>query len=362
MVKRKIELLGDIDRGTFILVLALGVFGLLMVYDASSAAAFRDFGDKFYYVKNQLLWFLTGMAAMILASRIDYHKLTRFSGVILGVTVVLLIAVLIPGVGTLVLGARRWISVLGFNFQPAELAKLACLLYFARMMREKPKAFVMGSVLVLMGVLMMMEPDLGTTIVMIGSGLVLYFVSGAPMLEFILAIPALFGLAAILIATSSYRRSRVLTFLNHQSDPLGASYQVRQILLSLGSGGLFGLGIGQSRQKFLFLPEVATDSIFAVVAEELGFVGAIVLILAFLSLFGRGLKIAKSASDREGMLLATGIVSFLAIQAIINLAAMVSLLPLTGVPLPFVSYGGSSLVVAFGSMGILLNISRQRQV
>lgn len=361
MGRKKSISFGRMDKGTLALVLILGIFGILMIYDASSAAAFRDFGDKFFYVKNQLLWFLVGISSMVLMSRIDYHWLTRLSAVILGLVTVLLVAVLIPGVGVSVLGARRWLNILGINFQPAELAKLASLLYLARAMRERSRISVLAMLLLLLGTLMMLEPDLGTTIVTVGAGLMLYFVSGAAIREFVLAVPILFALATALIATSAYRRSRILTFLDHQSDPLGASYQVRQILLALGSGGLFGLGLGQSRQKFLFLPEVTTDSIFAVVAEELGFVGAIVLMVLFLLLFARGLKIAREAPDKEGMLLAVGMISFLAIQTVINLAAMVALIPLTGVPLPFVSYGGSSLVVSLSSIGILLNISRQRQ-
>ena len=350
---------GYVDKGLLLLTIALAIFGVVMVYDASSASAYKDFGDKLYYARNQSLWFVIGIIAMGVLSRVDYHWLTKMSFFILSLSTIFLILVLVPGMGTSLLGAKRWITLFGFNFQPAELTKIAAVLFFARIMRTKPKLPIIAAVLLALGVLIMLEPDLGTTVVIVGSGFILYFVAGARIHELILAVPVILLISAGLIINSEYRRSRILTFLNHQSDPLGTSYQVRQILLALGSGGISGLGLGQSRQKYLFLPEVATDSIFAVVAEELGFIGAVTLILMLLGLFLRGLKIAWHAPDREGMLLATGIVSFLAVQTIINLGAMVSLLPLTGVPLPFISYGGSSLVVSLNSIGILLNISRQ---
>jgi len=208
----------------------------------------------------------------------------------------------------------------------------------------------------------MMEPDLGTTVVIITSGLVVYFASGASLITLLgfLILGLLGGLGLIL--SSPYRKGRLLTFFNPGRDPLGESYHIRQVLLALGSGGLWGLGLGQSRQKYEYLPAVMSDSIFAVIAEELGFIGGALILLAFLLIVWRGLKIGLGAPDRFGQLLAVGITAWISLQALINLAAMVALIPFTGIPLPFISYGGSSLVVALAGMGILVNISKYRVV
>jgi len=208
--------------------------------------------------------------------------------------------------------------------------------------------------------LIMLQPDLGTAVILAATGLVVYFVSGGSL--FLISLAGLFGLlsGAALIFFSSYRRERFLTFLNPARDPLGASYHIRQILIAIGSGGLFGVGLGQSRQKYEYLPEATTDSIFAVIAEELGFVGAISLLVLFLLVVWRGMRIAKEAPDDFARLLAVGITAWIGFQALVNLSAMVAIVPLTGVPPPFISYGGSSLVLSLTAMGILVNISKQR--
>lgn len=349
-----------LDAGLLVATVVLALFGLAMVYDASSASAFRDFGDKFYYLRNQATWLVMGLAMLFVFAIVDYHWLIKLAPVIFWATVALLVLVLIPGVGTRILGARRWINLLGFNFQPAEAAKLANVIYLAALMRKQSRLGIFLTISAILGGLMLAEPDLGTAVVTLATGVVVYFVSGAPLGQFLVAVPALLITAAVAIFSSPYRRERISTFFGFQADPLGAAYQMRQVLLALGAGGLFGVGIGQSRQKYLFLPEVSTDAIFAVIAEEMGFVGALVLICAFLWIFFRGLSIAKMAMDSEGKLLAVGITSLLAFQALINLGAMVALVPLTGIPLPFFSYGGSSLIVSLSAVGILLNISRQR--
>ncbi|MFH1289374.1 MAG: FtsW/RodA/SpoVE family cell cycle protein, partial [Patescibacteria group bacterium] len=248
------------------------------------------------------------------------------------------------------------------SFQPAELAKLAFIIYLSAFFSKK-KAFLPFAVLTCVLVaLIMLQPDLGTAVILTVSGLIIYFVSGASIV--LLAGVSLVGFASalVMILLSSYRKQRLLTFFNPDKDPLGASYHLRQILLALGSGGLFGLGLGQSRQKYNYLPAATTDSIFAVIAEEVGFIGAAVVIIAFLFYIYKALMIAKQAPDKFGMLLAVGIASWIGVQALINLAVIVSLVPLTGTPLPFISYGGSSLVLVLAASGILVNISRQKVI
>lgn len=344
------------------LVLGLTVFGVIMVGNASVVEAYRDFGDQFYYLKLQVQWAIFGILALIAASFFDYRKLRLLVTPLMIFTLLSLVLVLVPEIGIQALGARRWLGIGNFNFQPAELVKLAFVLYLASLLSKRKQAIPF---LVLLGIilaLIMLEPDLGTAVIVSASGMIVYFASGAPLLA-ILGTGGLGFLAGLgLILYSPYRRERLLTFFNPTRDPLGASYHIRQVLIALGSGGIFGLGLGQSRQKYEYLPAATTDSIFAVIAEELGFIGASLVILAFLVLIWRGIRIAKDAPDEFGRLLATGITAWIGFQALVNLSAMVALVPLTGVPLPFISYGGSSLVLALTGVGILLNISKQRVV
>lgn len=344
------------------LVMSLTIFGLTMVANASVVEAFRDFGDRFYYFRLQTQWASFGVLLAIAVSLFNYHRLKILATPLMILTFLSLVAVLIPGIGTQVFGARRWLGIGNFSFQPAELVKLTFVLYLAALLSSKKRILPF---LILLGViltLIMLEPDLGTAVIVTASGMIVYFASGAPIWQIggLGVLGILGGLG--LIFTSSYRKERLLTFLNPTRDPLGASYHIRQILIALGSGGLFGVGLGQSRQKYEYLPAATTDSIFAVIAEELGFVGASLVVLVFLILIWRGIKIAKGAPDEFGRLLAMGITAWIGLQALVNLAAMVALVPLTGVPLPFVSYGGSSLVIALTGVGILFNISKQRVV
>ncbi len=362
---RKVTLKTASYRPDWLLVgLALGltVIGVIMVGNASVVEAFRDFGDKYYYLKLQVQWAALGTLVFVLASFFHYRFLKKIAPILMLAAIILLAIVLIPGIGTQIAGARRWLSFGSFRLQPAELTKLAFVLYLAAFLTKKQKVFPFLFLSVLLVALIMLEPDLGTTVVVIASGLVVYFASGSPLWVILgFLVLGLLG-GAGLIYSSPYRRERLLTFFNPGRDPLGASYHIRQILLALGSGGLLGVGLGQSRQKYEYLPAVMTDSIFAVIAEELGFVGGAVILFAFLLIIWRGFKIAQEAPDRFGRLLATGITAWIGLQALINLAAMAALVPLTGVPLPFISYGGSSLVVALAGMGILVNISKYRVV
>lgn len=344
------------------LVLGLTVFGLIMVGNASVVEAYRDFGDKFYYFRLQAQWMALGLLAFILASFLDYRKLRLIAVPLMLFTLISLVLVLIPGLGSKVLGARRWLGFGVFRFQPAELVKLSLVLYLSSFFANKKHPLPFLVIMGMLVVLIMLEPDLGTAIIVVTTSVVVYFASGAPLL--LIGLMGLIGLisGAGLIFSSPYRKERLLTFFNPTRDPLGASYHIRQILIALGSGGLFGVGLGQSRQKYEYLPAVTTDSIFAVIAEEIGFVGAILVLLTFLILIWRGFKIAKEAPDDFSRLLAVGLISWIGFQALVNLGAMVALVPLTGVPLPFISYGGSSLVLSLLGMGILVNISKQKVV
>ncbi len=349
------------DRWMLAAVAVLSIFGILMVYDSSVAIAIRDFGNQYYFVVEQAKWLALGFIACFILSRIDYHVWRPLALPFLVGTLGLLMMVFIPGIGVHALGARRWINMGIFILQPAELTKLVLIMYLAAWFSYKEvKRFAAFALLVVAVVgLVVIEPDLGTSIILSGIAVLMYFFSGARMYQFLLLIPVLFLGVLGLAVFSPYRLRRLTTFLNPESDPLGASYQIRQVILALGSGGWFGVGIGKSRQKYEYLPEANTDSIFAIIGEELGFVGATVIILLFLFLVWRGFRIAKRAPDTFGRFLALGITSWIAIQTVLNLASMVALVPLTGVPLPLVSYGGSSLIILLSGIGILANISRQ---
>lgn len=343
------------------LSIGLSLFGLLMIFNTSTPMALKDFGLKHHYFFEQARWLSLGTAAMIFFLFFDYHKLYKFALPGLLVTIVFLSAVFIPGLGISALGASRWLNVGLISFQPAELAKLTLSLYLAAWFtyKEKERFLSFSILLVLLVGLIVIEPDLGTAGVVCITAIILYFLSGAPLWHFLLLIPTVAFAGLILSVVSPYRLQRILTFLNPTFDPQGASYHLRQILIALSSGGWFGLGLGKSRQKFAYLPEATTDSIFAIIGEELGFLGASLVLFCLFLLVMRGIKIVLNAPDRFGRLLSCGLISTLTLQIIINLASMVSLIPLTGLPLPFISYGGSNLVVSFSMIGILVNISRQ---
>lgn len=347
------------DRLLFFLPLALTLFGLFMIFSASSIAALRDFNDKFYYLKHQGVWVLAGFFLFFFFSRLNLEILKKYSFLGLLISLLLLVLVLIPGIGIEVYGGRRWLELAGFRLQPAELAKLSLVVYFSNLFERKKDIIQFATITGLVLLLVMLEPDLGTVVIIATIAFCLYFVAGAPMKEIGKLIAAGFIIGPLLIFTSPYRKQRLLTFLNSSIEIEGASYHIRQILIALGSGGIFGRGLGQSRQKFLFLPEVTTDSIFAIIAEEFGFVGASILVLLFALLVARGLKVAFVTKDTFPKLLVTGIIVCIGVQAVINLGAMVALVPLTGVPLPFISYGGSSLLICLSGMGIVYNVSRR---
>lgn len=360
-------IIGGVRKIDFLLlgtVVLITLFGLLMVYDASSYIAFRDFGNKYHFLQSQIFWVLIGFSAMGFFTFFDYHRLYNLAIPILVSALVLLSLVFVPGLGVSLLGARRWIDAKFFLIQPAEFAKLALAIYLAAWFSNKEKGRLLPFLLLLGLVLglVMLEPDMGTAIVILGEAVALYFLSGGNILYLTFLAPVMAFLGFILIKIEPYRMARFTSFLNVDSSLANTSYHTRQILIALGSGGITGVGIGNSLQKYAYLPETTTDSIFAIVGEEFGFIGASLLVVSFMVLVLRGFTIAAHARDNFGKLLAGGLASFIAVQTIVNLGALTSLLPFTGIPLPFISYGGSSAIVSLSSIGILLNISRQRRI
>ena len=340
------------------MILAFVAFGLIAVADASAPQALNTYGDKFFLFKQQLLWAGIGLVVMFITSKIKYTFWEKIATPLFLLTMVLLLIVLLPRLGFSALGARRWILVGPLNFQPSEVIKFAICVYFAKLASKAKGALSYFIPLAIIILLIMLQPDLGTTLIVVMVGISQIFVSGVNLWYLLggLTLGVVAGIPLILFST--YRRERLLTFLQVSQDPLGNSYHMKQILLGLGSGGLFGVGLGASRQKYSFLPEAATDSIFAVIAEELGLIGGIVVILLFVYFVIRALKIAGSAPDVFAKTLSTGVAVWIGGQAFLNVASMVSIVPLTGIPLPFISYGGSSLVMILAACGILLNISR----
>jgi cell division protein FtsW len=342
--------------------MALVAFGLVMVYSATSASAALANGDPAYFLKRQIGYALLGLGLMVVVSRIDYRVLRRFAPMLVVISVVLLLGVLV--VGQSVNGARRWISVGPAVFQPSELAKLALAVWAAGYLtrRRPPKTLQelwrpVGLLAGIFCMLLLAEPDLGTAIAILLMLAAMLLVAGTPVrtLGTGLSIAGVVGLLAVWF--EPYRRARLFSFINPWHDAQGAGYQTVQAIIGLGSGGIFGRGLGQSIEKANFLPEAHTDMIFAIIGEELGLVGATAVIVAYAAFAYVGLKIALSCKDPFGKRLAAGLTVLVCGQAAINLAAVMGLAPLTGIPLPFVSYGGSSLVIGLVSVGILLNIA-----
>ena len=345
----------------------LTLFGLVMVISASSVTDLKEHGTTWYSFKRQALWAIVGTFGLVLAGRVHYRRWRRWAGPMLVGSLALLVLVLVPGIGAEANGASRWIGVGALRVQPSEFAKLAVLLFVAKLLSDRERegkarvaALTLKPTLVVFGAvaaLLMLQPNLGTTIALGAIVLTMLFIHGARVhhLGGIALLGA--GAAAFLALQSSYRRARVTAFLNPWADPSDTGYQTIQSLVGIASGGLFGVGLGASRAKYEFLPEAHTDFIFAIVAEELGLLGAAVVIGLFVALVYFGVRVALDTADPFGRLVATGITTWFGVQAFINIGAVVAVLPITGVPLPFVSFGGSSLVVTLVAAGILANIA-----
>lgn len=334
------------------------VIGIIAVADVSAPQSLNAYGNKFYLLKEQAISAVIGITAFFVISKIKYTFWEKMATPLFLVSLTFLLIVLIERIGFSALGARRWISIGPINFQPSEIVKFSICVYLAKVASKGKSPMSYFIPVALVAGLIMLQPDLGTTLIVLIISFSQIFVSNVPLLY--VGGSLLTGAVGtlILILVSPYRRARLATFFESTSDPLGKSYHIRQILLALGSGGIFGVGFGASRQKYLFLPEASTDSIFAVIAEELGLIGGLAIIGLFVFFVMRGLKIAKSAPDKFSSVLAAGIAAWIGGQAFLNIGSMVSLVPLTGIPLPFISYGGSSLVMILSACGILLNISK----
>jgi cell division protein FtsW len=350
----------------FLTVLMLLSIGLVMILSASEYSTLVRYGDSFYFFKRQLLWALIGLTAMFLVMNWDYWHLRRWATPMLGLAFLLLIMVLVPGLGREVYGSSRWIVFGPLTFQPSEFVKLSLVVFTAcglARIGERVQSFTKGILpfLLVSGLasgLILLQPDLGTAVTLAGTILVMFFAAGARMS--VLAGLAGAGLVAVgvAIAVEPYRMQRFLSFLDPWADPQGSGFHIIQSLYALGSGGLFGVGLGQGKQKFLYLPEQHTDFIFAVIGEELGFVGAALVIVLFAVFVWRGLRVAVAAPDAFGSLLATGLTVGVALQAFINMGVVTGMLPVTGITLPLISFGGTSLIFTLIGVGILLNISK----
>lgn len=355
-----------VDSLVLLVVLALVIIGLIALASASAVIGYQQYGDSAYFLKRQFLSVLIGVLLFAVTYRIDYRLWRKFAFPFLIVSIVVLVAVFIPGIGLKLLGAQRWITIGPLTFQPAEVVKLTFLVYLARWLENRgrvihDRAYGFWPFLMLVGaivVLIMKQPDVGTMAIIGIIALSSYWVAGAPFKDIALILLVAAGFVSFVIQTASYRVDRFLVFLNPQLDPQGIGYHINQALLAIGSGGLFGLGLGHSRQKFNYLPEAQGDSIFAVIAEELGFFIVLVLLALFATFMVRGYRIARRAPDDFGKVLAAGITTWLGFQALINIAALSGIIPLTGIPLPFISYGGTAIMSSFAAVGILVNISR----
>lgn len=351
------------------LIIATGgllVIGVLMVYSASAVMSYHKYGDALYFAKRQLLFAVLGVFAMFWVARLDYATWRKWSNVGLIVCFFLLVIVLIPGVGLLRGGARSWLGIGAFSIQPSEFMKLAMIVFLAHWLADRQRELVRFksglvpplAILTLAFALIMLQPDLGTGTVLFATGLTMIFIAGMRIKHLVaMTFVAVCGFVA-LVASAPYRIKRITAFIDPWQDPLGSGYQIIQSLYAIGPGGLMGVGYGMGKQKHLYLPEPQTDFIFSVAAEELGFLGGATIIVLFAVLVWRGIRTAFNAPDLAGALIAVGITGMIGIQAIINIGVVTGAFPVTGITLPFLSYGGSSLTLSLVAVGVLLNISR----
>jgi len=347
----------------------LVIFGLIMIASAGAAIGWQKYHDVYYHFKHQLfLGVLPGLAFFLFFYFFNYKKLERWAAPMLFASIALLVLVFIPGIGAPWGTSHSWLYIFGYSLQPSEIVKLTFLLYLAAWLAQKHEHHLKDInygflpfiiVLAVIAALLIMEPDTGTMIIIVVMSLAVYFAAGGSLVHLTwLGLAGLGGLWA-LIKISPYRAQRLTTFLHPELDPKGIGYHINQALLAVGSGGWFGLGYGHSRQKFAYLPEATGDSIFAIIAEELGFFLTIALIAVYAFIAIRGLKLAAVCHDPFGRLLVVGIITWLTVQALVNIGAILGVMPMTGIPLPFISYGGTAMMVSLAAVGILANISKQ---
>jgi cell division protein FtsW len=355
------------DYGLMTAVLVLLIVGLIFVYSSSYVLADLEYGDPNYFIKRQVMFAVLGLIGLVIAMQIDYRYLRRLSPLLMLGALVALGAVLLPGFGVEANGAQRWIQVGSLPpLQPSEFAKLAVLIYMAAWLSSRGdtlRDFSLGvlpfvGMVGLVGALVLAEPDLGTAMMIAIITGTLFFIAGARLVHVIaLAGSGVFA-TLVLIVTGGYRMDRILSFTSAESDPTGVGFQTLQLLVAFGSGGVWGMGLGVSRQKFFYVPGSHTDGVLAIVGEEIGLVGVLVVLGLFLVLFWRGWTIMRRAPDTFGSLLVAGVLAWFAFQLLINVGGVTRLIPLTGIPLPFLSAGGSSLLVSLVAIGLLLSVSR----
>lgn len=346
--------------------MALLTLGVIMVYSSSAVSAYVNFHDSYYFLKRQIVWASLGIVAMLFTMNIDYHVWRKLAKPVMVVTLALLVLVLVPGLGRVVNGARRWLGFGSIYLQPSEIAKLSMVLFTATGLsahQDRIGSFTKGILPHLIGLLVVFglilkEPDLGTALAIGGTVFVMLFVAGAKIKHLgSLGTVGIIGIIAAIIV-EPYRLKRLTAFSDPWSDPLDTGYHIIQSLYAIGSGGLFGVGLGRSREKFLYLPEPHTDFIFAILGEELGFIGTVTVLILFFLFAWRGFKVAISAPDIYGSIMAAGLTTMIVLQALMNIAVVTASMPVTGIPLPFLSFGGSALIFTLAGVGILLNISR----
>ncbi|PIR73569.1 MAG: putative lipid II flippase FtsW [Candidatus Moranbacteria bacterium CG10_big_fil_rev_8_21_14_0_10_35_21] len=359
-----------IDKKLLWVALALFVFGLVMIASAGISYSQIRFDDPYFFFKRQLFGFGIGLVALYFFQKVDYGFWKKISFPLFLGSLVLLVLVFIPGIGTKIYGASRWIKIGPINFQPSEALKFSLIIYLAAWLvgrKERIRDFFEGlapfvAIISLISFLLIKQPDIGTLGVVILIAMSIFFVSGSKLSHIFLILGGGVASLIILIKLEAYRMNRLLVFLHPELDPRGIGYQINQALLAIGSGGIFGVGLGHSRQKFNYLPEPVGDSIFAIIGEELGLIGCLFLISLLTFVVIRGIKIAKNSPDEFSKLLAVGITAWIFFQSFINIAAISGLIPLTGIPLPFISYGGTSMVFLMAGIGILLNISKSVRI
>lgn len=355
-----------IDYKLLISVIILSIFGCIMIYTSSNVWALYKFNDAFKYLKNQSIFLILGIFLMYFLSKLDYNFYKKKANLIIGICFILLVLVLIPGIGVIRNGSRSWFGVFGFGIQPSEATKIGLVIFVSKylsnnysiMYNIKKGVLPILSIILIFFILIMLEPDFGTACVITLSLIAMIFISKVKLSFFIkISLTGLLGVV-VLIIIAPYRMARIVSFLNPWSDPLGSGFQIIQSLYAIGPGGLFGLGLGNSIQKHFYLPEPQTDFIFSIISEELGFIGILIVSMLFMFIFYRCIKISLNTKDLFGKYLCFGLSFTIIFQTILNLCVVIGLVPVTGVTLPFLSYGGSSLLVSLTSIGIILNISK----
>jgi len=357
------------DFYLFAIVVILLFIGTCMIFSSSYITANKWYGDSYYFLKKQIIYAIMALVVLLLSMNIDYHHYKKISLPLLILSIIFLSVVYVPGIGRSAGGAVRWIKIGFFSFQPSEIAKFALILYMAESMTRKDvkdlKTFVKGTLpsLIIIGIifiLILKEPDFSTALIILSISFVMLFIGGTRIIQLLTLAAAAIPIGFLVLLKEEYRKVRLLAFLDPWKDPLDSGFHVIQSLLALGSGGITGVGLAESKQKYFYLPDQHTDFIFSIIGEELGFIGTLSIIILFTILLWRGYLIAIRSTDNFGCLLAAGITFAIVFQSMINIGVVTKMLPTTGITLPFISFGGTSLIVNMFCIGILLNISKFR--